>query len=253
MVPAGPLVAEAIQHSQTGCLINIFAGIPATTFQELDLDTYIARRCFMFGTSGSVIEDMRIVLDRVRDGQLDTNCSVDAVCGMAGAVEALAAVEQRTLAGKIIVYPMLHQVGLIPLSQMTQSFPAVAEKLEHGQWTRAAEEELLRAACKYGRAIVHTAQLARHLDRVKGSGRYELEMSVDETDSPTTPAEHFFVANELTCMGVRFVSLAPRFIGDGLMSREGHDRQMRWRARGNPTLGELEQIAQKIRAHVKDE
>jgi histidine triad (HIT) family protein len=47
--------------------------------------------------------------------------------------------------------------------------------------------------------------------------------------------------------------LAPRFIGDGLMSREGHDRQMRWRARGNPTLDELEQIAQKIRAYVKDE
>jgi L-sorbose 1-phosphate reductase len=146
MVPAGPLVAEAIQRSRTGCLINIFAGIPATTFQELDLDTYIARRCFMFGTSGSVIEDMRIVLNRVRDGQLDTNCSVDAVCGMAGAVEALEAVEQRTLAGKIIVYPMLHRVGLIPLSQIAQRFPAVAEKLELGQWTLAAEQELLRTA-----------------------------------------------------------------------------------------------------------
>lgn len=47
--------------------------------------------------------------------------------------------------------------------------------------------------------------------------------------------------------------LAPRFIGDGLMSRTGHDRQMQWRARGNPTAAELEQIAQKIRAHVKDE
>ncbi len=47
--------------------------------------------------------------------------------------------------------------------------------------------------------------------------------------------------------------LAPRFIGDGLMSREGHDRKMQWRARGNPTAAELEQIAQKIRAHVKEE
>jgi len=47
--------------------------------------------------------------------------------------------------------------------------------------------------------------------------------------------------------------LAPRFLGDGLMSREGHNRQMQWRARGNPTRDELEQIAQKIRAHIKDE
>lgn len=47
--------------------------------------------------------------------------------------------------------------------------------------------------------------------------------------------------------------LAPRFLGDGLMSREGHNRQMQWRARGNPTRDELEQIAQKIRAHIMDE
>jgi hypothetical protein len=38
-------------------------------------------------------------------------------------------------------------------------------------------------------------------------------MSVDETDAPTTPLEHFFIASELTRAGVRFTSLAPRFIG----------------------------------------
>ena len=81
-----------------------------------------------------------------------------------------------------------------------------------GAW-QIKEEELLRAACKYGRAIAHTARLARHLEKVKGPGNYEIEMSVDETDSPTTPVEHFFVANELKCLGVKFSSLAPRFIG----------------------------------------
>ena len=30
------------------------------------------------------------------------------------------------------------------------------------------------------------------------------------TDLPTTPLEHFFIANELTRLGVRFTSLAPR-------------------------------------------
>lgn len=81
-----------------------------------------------------------------------------------------------------------------------------------GAW-QIKEEELLRAACKYGRAVAHTVKLARHLDQVKGPGNYEIEMSVDETDSPTTPVEHFYVANELKCLGVKFVSLAPRFIG----------------------------------------
>lgn len=30
--------------------------------------------------------------------------------------------------------------------------------------------------------------------------------------TPTTPLEHFFIANELTRAGVKFTSLAPRFI-----------------------------------------
>jgi tagaturonate epimerase len=42
---------------------------------------------------------------------------------------------------------------------------------------------------------------------------FDFEVSVDETDSPTTPLEHFFIANELRRNSVTFTSLAPRFIG----------------------------------------
>jgi hypothetical protein len=146
LVPAGAMVADAIAHSKDGCLINIFAGIPAATRHDLDLDTYISNHCFMFGTSGSVIQDMKIILNKVRGGQLNTNISVDAVSGMAGVAEAIAAVENRSLAGKIIVYPALHDVGLIPLAELDRRFPTVARKLAKGQWTPAAEEELLRIA-----------------------------------------------------------------------------------------------------------
>lgn len=144
LVPAGALVADAIAHSRSGCLINIFAGIPAATRHELDLDTCISNRCYMFGSSGSVVRDMKIVLNRVRNGQLDTNISVDAISGMAGAAQAIAAVENRSLAGKIIVYPSLHDVGLIPLAELDRHFPLVSRKLDRGQWTQAAEDELLK-------------------------------------------------------------------------------------------------------------
>ena len=146
MAPVGVLVANAIKDSLDGCIINIFAGIPATVKQEIDLDTYIANHCYMIGTSGSVIRDMKIVLGKVEKGQLDTNVSVDAISGMAGAVEGLAAVENRTLAGKIIVYPQLHETGLVPLAKLKEHFPTVAAKLADGQWTKAAEEELLKVA-----------------------------------------------------------------------------------------------------------
>jgi hypothetical protein len=42
---------------------------------------------------------------------------------------------------------------------------------------------------------------------------FDFEVSVDETDAPTTPLEHYFIVNELTRMDVHFSSLAPRFIG----------------------------------------
>ncbi|HVT90570.1 MAG TPA: alcohol dehydrogenase catalytic domain-containing protein [Tepidisphaeraceae bacterium] len=148
MAPVPALVDQAIAGSKPGGIINIFAGIPAPTKHELDLDTYIANRLYMFGTSGSVIEDMKIVLRKVETGQLDTNTSLDAISGMAGAMDGIKAIENRTLAGKIIVYPMLHDVPLTPLSELNKSFPTVAAKLKNGQWNKDAEKELLKVAAK---------------------------------------------------------------------------------------------------------
>ena len=146
MAPVGQLVARAIADSAPGCIVNIFAGIPAEVRHDLDLDKCIANRCFLYGTSGSVIGDMKIMLEKLNLGQIDTNCSVDAVSGMAGAADGIAAVENRTMAGKIVVYPSLHEMPLIPLSDLAERYPTVAAKLDNGQWCRAAEDELLRVA-----------------------------------------------------------------------------------------------------------
>ena len=72
---------------------------------------------------------------------------------------------------------------------------------------------LMRAACKYGGAIHHVAYMYRHLDARMGSQPYEFEVSIDETETPTSPLEHWFLASELKRLGVRWVSLAPRYIG----------------------------------------
>lgn len=75
-------------------------------------------------------------------------------------------------------------------------------------------EEIRRALVKYGAVIAHAVTLYRHLENKYRSRPHEVELSVDETDSPTTPFEHFLVANELQRLGVKLVSLAPRFVGD---------------------------------------
>ncbi len=76
------------------------------------------------------------------------------------------------------------------------------------------EDELLRAAAKYGRVVAHTVKMYRHLERVMSGREFELEMSVDETETVTTLSEHVYIASELKRLGVKWVSLAPRYVGD---------------------------------------
>jgi len=76
------------------------------------------------------------------------------------------------------------------------------------------ETDLKRASVKYGRALAHIFAMAEHTAKVIGQKGYELEISVDETDQPTTVLEHLFIALELKRHDVPTVSLAPRFIGD---------------------------------------
>jgi hypothetical protein len=146
LVPVPSLVADAVLSSRDRGLINIFAGIAVATRQEIDLDAYIARRCYMFGTSGSVVRDMEVLLNKIAAGQLDTNMSLDAISGMAGAEAGLAALRDGIMAGKIVIYPSLHEVGLLSLAELGGAFPTVASKLEHGHWCAEAERELLKVA-----------------------------------------------------------------------------------------------------------
>ena len=146
MVPAPPLVAQAVELAGDGARLNIFAGFAAGTLAALDLNALIDKRCYLSGTSGSGIPDMQAVLAKLERGELDPNISVDAVTGMEGVSDALAAVEARTSGGKIVVYPGLHETGMIRLSELADRVPVAAAELRDGRWTRAAEDAFLGAS-----------------------------------------------------------------------------------------------------------
>jgi hypothetical protein len=75
------------------------------------------------------------------------------------------------------------------------------------------EGDLKRIAAVYGEAINFAVDM---YNRFLRDGKYEadFEISIDETSTPTTPGEHFFVARELIDGGVSFATLAPRFCGE---------------------------------------
>ncbi|GAC1374242.1 MAG: tagaturonate epimerase family protein [Ktedonobacteraceae bacterium] len=75
------------------------------------------------------------------------------------------------------------------------------------------EQSLMRAAVKYGRAVAHVVRMYNHLAQTAPAGSWEVEVSVDETATPTTHAEHVYIASELRRLDVRWISLAPRYIG----------------------------------------
>jgi hypothetical protein len=70
-----------------------------------------------------------------------------------------------------------------------------------------------RCAAMYGDALAFSEKVNDHLKRRTGD-RYDLEISVDETTTPTLPSHHYFIARELEVRGVTVNSLAPRFIGE---------------------------------------
>lgn len=88
--------------------------------------------------------------------------------------------------------------------------------LENGTTIELTDEACMRAAVKYAKAIREALSLGDHIESVnRGAGRdYEIELSVDETDQPTTLAEHYIIADQCLRGGMKLVSLAPRFIGE---------------------------------------
>ena len=70
-----------------------------------------------------------------------------------------------------------------------------------------------RCAVMYTAALDFAFQVYEHLKAARGD-EFDLEISIDETSSPTLPSHHLFIAHELRRRGVEFSSLAPRFIGE---------------------------------------
>ena len=64
----------------------------------------------------------------------------------------------------------------------------------------------------------------------------DFEISIDETETPTTPLQHFFVANELLKRGVHFATIAPRFCGEF--------------QKGIDYIGDCAQFAEELKQHV---
>jgi len=75
------------------------------------------------------------------------------------------------------------------------------------------EEELKKIAAIYSGAISFATEMYNRFIKKAKKGA-DFEISIDETSTPTTPLQHYFVARELIDAGVSFATMAPRFCGE---------------------------------------
>ena len=118
-----------------------------------------------------------------------------------------------------------NQVGKMTASEIKNAFSKINEANEllkkyEGKKVKLKDKEiildyegLVRAIVKYKEAIDHAERMYNFIkEYVKN--KFDFELSIDETDEPTSPLEHLFIASELRDRGVKLTGLAPRFIGD---------------------------------------
>jgi hypothetical protein len=145
-------------------------------------------------------------------------------------------------AEKLTPVPLRARVDALPWSVLEDTLSDLGNRLSRRRVPLGdggvilTPEEVVRAAAKYGRAVAHTVTMYRHLESQSAGQPFELEMSVDETDTVTSLPEHIYIASELRRLGVRVVSLAPRYVGTF--------------EKGVDYIGDLDQFTSSIEQHL---
>jgi len=72
---------------------------------------------------------------------------------------------------------------------------------------------LAQVANNYLAAVQEAARVYRRIEEEKGSGQFITEVSMDETDSPQTPAELLIILAAVADEGIPIQTIAPKFSG----------------------------------------
>jgi len=98
-----------------------------------------------------------------------------------------------------------------------------------------SEEEIKECISIYDDALIFINDIYKRFF-INDLYNADLELSIDETVSVTTPLHHFFVAKELSDLKISFATIAPRFCGEF--------------QKGIDYIGDIEQFKKEIKIHA---
>jgi hypothetical protein len=76
-----------------------------------------------------------------------------------------------------------------------------------------AEDQIRTIAGKSLLAVRQAGAIYRHIEAIKGAGKFITEVSMDETDQPQTPVEMLFILAAIADEGIPAQTIAPKFTG----------------------------------------
>lgn len=144
LVPIPAVIADGYQWLADDGVMNVFAGVARGTMVEIDLNELKNRNARLIGHSASQIEDMLTMLQKVEQGELNTNLSVAAVGSLSAAKDGMEAMINATYPGKVVIFPNIRELPLTSVKDLKPILPRVAAKLKDGKiWTKEAEQAFL--------------------------------------------------------------------------------------------------------------
>ena len=142
-VPISEVMAEADTLMSPDGMLVFFAGVPNGTLAPLNLSAVYLDNAQYTGTSGLTIHDQQQVVDLANRGELSPGSIVGAVGGMRAAKDGLQALVDGSYSGKVLIFPQIHDLPLMGLSELREKLPDVAAKLSAGDtWNDEAEKAL---------------------------------------------------------------------------------------------------------------
>jgi threonine dehydrogenase-like Zn-dependent dehydrogenase len=147
MVTNLSVIGEVSEYVAENGIINLFAGLKRGTMASVDpWLIYGPKQIRYIGHSGSKLQDQVAIVNRFKNGELEPQRSMAALCGLNQIAEGVQAMIDSVYPGKIVVYPMVRDFPLTGLGELKSVLPEVYGRLENGRfWTLEAEKVFLES------------------------------------------------------------------------------------------------------------
>jgi hypothetical protein len=82
-----------------------------------------------------------------------------------------------------------------------------------GKSFSVTKDQIADIGRRFLKAVKEAGRIYRHIETAKGKGNFIAEVSMDETESPQTPVEMFFILAAIADEGIPVQTIAPKFTG----------------------------------------